>query len=235
MLTQKPKRQRFPIEIISYALWSYHRFNDSFRDVKERLLYRGITVSHEAIRGWCLKFSGHFSQVIKKQGYKPGDKWHLDEMRVKLNGEFYYLWWAVDAQGHELDIFLQKRRNKRSAIRFLMRLLGQYPKPRVIVTDKLNSYIKPLKQWCKGTEHRRHRGLNNRAENAHQPTRRKEKCLIKFKSPRQVQQVLALMGRTRNIFAMAVGRYTHSAALQRTRFQEAKTLWQLAANELLCA
>ena len=93
---------------------------------------------------------------------------------------------AYDSDGYELDIFLQKRRNKKSAIRFLTRLLGNYPTPRVIVTDKLKSYIKPIRQMCPNTEHRSNKSLNNRAENAHQPTHRKEKSLIKFKSPHGV-------------------------------------------------
>ena len=234
MLSQRPKRHRYPLEIISFVVWSYHRFNDSFRDIEERLLYRGIVVSHETIRSWCMKFGSHFCDVIKKRSPGPTDKWHLDEMVVKLNGETYYLWRAVDSECYELDVLLQKRRNKKAAIRFLSRLLGSYPKPRVIVTDKLRSYNKPVSQMCKGTEHRKHRRLNNRAENAHQPTRRKEKCLIKFKSPKSVQKVLSLMGKTRNIFAIAVGRYSNSAKTQRAKFTEAKAIWDSAALELLC-
>lgn len=80
------------MEIISYVVWSYHRFNDGYGGIKERLLYRGISVSHEAIRTWCLKFGSHFCHLIKKREPKPTDKWHLDEMAVKLNGESYYLW-----------------------------------------------------------------------------------------------------------------------------------------------
>lgn len=134
MLTQRLKRYRHPIEIISFVVWSYHRFNDSYRDIKERLLYRGISVSHETARTWCITFGSHFKDVIKKREPKPSDKWHLDEQQHKINGETYYLWRAVDKDGYELDVLLQKRRNKRAAIRFLSRLLNSYPKPRVIVT-----------------------------------------------------------------------------------------------------
>jgi putative transposase len=215
-------------------VWSYHRFNDSYRDIKERLLYRGISVSHETARSWCIKFGSHFHDVIKKRAVKPNDKWHLDEMLLKVNGEQFWLWRAVDSEGYELEVFLQKRRNKRAAIRFLSRLLNSCPKPRVVVTDKLKSYIKPVRHMCRGTEHRQHKGLNNRAENAHQPTRRKEKCLVKFKSPAGVQKILSLMGKTRNIFAVAVGRYSNTASVQREKFQEAKAIWDAAAIELLC-
>ena len=93
------------------------------------------------------------------------------------------------------------RKSKKAAIRFLTRLLRLYPSPRGIVTDKLKSYKSPIKNMLPNTDHRSHKDINNRAENAHQPTRGKEKCLIKFKSPRHLQQTIALMGKTRNIFA----------------------------------
>ncbi len=235
MLEKKPKRYRYPMELISIAVWSYHRFNDSYRDVSERLLYRGIEVSHETVRQWCIKFGPHFKNVIKKRVPRRSDKWHLDEQQLRIRGATYYLWRAVDDEGYELDVFLQKRRNKKAAIRFLSRLLNTYPKPRVIVTDKLRSYTKPIRQMGKGVEHRSHKGLNNRVENAHQPTRRKEKCLIRFKSPAGAQTVIALMGETRNLFAVAVGRYTHSASYRRDQFQKAKEIWWSAATEILCA
>ena len=144
-LSQAPKRHRFPVSVISQAVWLYHRFNNSYRDIQEQLAFRGIILSHETVRYWCIKFASHFRDVIKKRERKPSDKWHLDEMTVKINGEPFILWRAVDSEGIELDVFLQKRRDKKSAIRFLSRLLGMYPAPRVIVTDKLKSYKKPVK------------------------------------------------------------------------------------------
>jgi putative transposase len=233
MLTQKPKRYRYPAEIISYAIWIYHRFNTSYRDVDEMLRYRGILVSYETVMAWSIKFGKAFAYVIKKKEPKPTDKWHLDEMIIKMNGVKFILWIAVDSNGHELDVFLQKRKNKKSAIRFLSRLLGSYPTPRVIVTDKLQSYTKPIKHMTKA-DHRRHKGLNNRVENAHQPTRRKEKSLIKFKSHGGIQKTLTLMGRVRNIFAVPVGRYLNSREMQRTKFNEAVNIWQEASKEVYC-
>lgn len=233
-LSFSPPRHRFPLSIISQAVWAYHRFNHSYRDIQDELAFRGINVTHETIRRWCIKFANHFRDVIKKRERKPSDKWHLDEMCIKVNGVPFILWRAVDANGYELDIFLQKRRNKQAAIRFLSRLLNSYPIPRVIVTDKLKSYRKPIKMMCRQTEHRSHKGLNNRVENAHQPTRRKEKCLIKFKSPQGVQQTLSLMGKVRNIFAVDVGRYLKSAAERRIAFAAACTIWSNAAQQLLC-
>jgi putative transposase len=172
-IDKAPKYHRFPVSIISHAVWRYHRFNDSYRDIEDELAYRNITVSHETIRSWCNKFGNHFKTVIRKRERRPKDKWHLDEMTVRLNGVNFVLWRAVDSDGHELEVYLQRRRDKKSAIRFLSRLLGNYPAPRVIVTDKLRSYVKPINQMCPKTQHRTNKRLNNRVENAHQPTRRK--------------------------------------------------------------
>ena len=234
-LSKAPKGHRFPVSIISHAVWRYHRFNDSYRDISEELAYRGITVSYESIRGWCLKFSKDFKDVIKKRERKPGDKWYLDEIIIKMNGVNFILWRAVDSEGHELDVFLQKRKNKKAAIRFLSRLLGENPAPRVIVTDKLKSYFKPIRYMMPNADHRAHKGLNNRVENAHQPTRRKEKCLIKFKSSQGLQNIVSLMGKVRNIFSVAVGRYTKSAQEQRDAFKKAQAIWEEAAQGILCA
>jgi len=234
-LSTAPRRHRFPVSIISQAVWTYHRFNHSYRDIQDELAFRGINVSHETVRSCSIKFSSHFRNVIKKRERKPSDKWHLDEMTVKINGELFILWRAVDSEGYELDVLLQKRRNKKAAIRFLSRLLGSYPAPRVIVTDKLKSYRKPIKFMCKQTEHRSHKGLNNRAENSHQPTRRKEKCLIKFKSPRGAQKMLSLMGKVRNLFAVDVGRYTKKAPERKVAFAVACAIWIEATQQLLCA
>jgi putative transposase len=231
-LGQKLKRHRFPVTIISQAVWLYHRFNHSYRDVQEQLAFRGIILSHETIRDWSIKFASNFKDVMKKRERKPNDKWHLDEMAVNINGEPFVLWRAVDSDGIELDVILQKSRNKKAAIRFLKRLLGSYPVPRVIVTDKLKSYNRPIKFMCKQAQHRSHKRLNNRVENARQPTRRKEKCLIKFKSAPGVQRLLSLMGKVRNIFAVQVGRYKQKASDQRLAFAAAMAIWSDAAQSL---
>ncbi len=196
------------------------------------MAYQGIILSHETVRFWCYKFAVDFQNVIRRREHKPNDKWYLDEMTVKIKGEVFILWRAVDYEGYELEVLLQKHRNKKSAIRFLTRLLSNYPTPRVIVTDKLKSYIEPIRYMCRKTEHRTHKGLNNRVENAHQPTRRKEKILIKFKSS---QRTLSLMGQIRNIFAVDVGRYSKTSSEQRTAFAEAKSIWNEATHSLLAA
>lgn len=87
-LSVSPPRHRYPLSIISQVRWTYHRFNHSCRDIQDELAFRGINVSHETIRSWSIKFLSHFRNVIKKRERKPSDKWHLDEMTVKINGEF---------------------------------------------------------------------------------------------------------------------------------------------------
>jgi putative transposase len=130
--------------LISHAVWLYNRFNNSYHDIQEQMLYRGIILGHETIRSWCYRFTSHFKEVIKKRENRPQDKWHLDEMSIRINGEYFILWRGVDAGGYELDVLLQKRRNKKSSICFLTLLLLSYPVPRLIVTDKLRSYQKLL-------------------------------------------------------------------------------------------
>lgn len=132
---------RYPAQIISHAVWLYHRFTLSFRDIEELLAVRGITVSYESIRNWCLKFGNHYCNTIKKNRGRLGDTWFLDEVFIKINDVLHYLWRAVDQDGDEIDILVQKRRNKRAAKRFFKKLLkGQQVAPIKIVTDKLRSY-----------------------------------------------------------------------------------------------
>ena len=174
MLNQRPKRHRYPTCLISHCVWMYHRFSLSYRDIEELMMARGVRVSYEGLRQWCLKFSRALIEGLRKKEPKRGDKWHLDEMAVRVNGKPYVLWRAVGSEGYELDIFLLKRRNKKSATRFLKRLLGTHPEPQVIVTDKLRSYCQPIKTLAPQAEHRRHKRLNNRAENSHQPIQRRK-------------------------------------------------------------
>ena len=155
-------------------------------------------------------------------------------MIIKMNRERYYLWRAVDADGYELDILLQKRRNKKAALRFIKRLLGSYPTPRVIITDKLKSYNKPIRSIFPNTDHRKHKRLNNRVEHAHQPTRRKEKCLIKFKSLHHAQRTITLMGQIRNLFAVYSHRYLDSASARRSKFYQARAIWNQVALQAIC-
>ncbi|GAB2771426.1 IS6 family transposase [Streptomyces chlorus] len=183
---------RYPVEIISHCVWRYHRFPLSFREVEELMLERGVLVSHETVRRWCLKFGQAYADALRRRRPRPGDTWHLDEVFIKINGEQKYLWRAVDADGTVLDILVQSRRDKAAARRFFRRLLKKTRAvPRVLVTDKLRSYGAAHREVMPSVEHRCHQGLNNRAENSHQPTRQRERAMKGFRSVGGAQRFLA--------------------------------------------
>ena len=187
---------RYPAEIISYAVWLYFRFPLSLRMVEEILAARGISVTYETIRQWGLKFGREFANRIRRRAPQRGDKWHLDEVVVTSAGKTHWLWRAVDQEGFVLDVLVQSRRDKKAAKRLLRKLLKRHLRaPRVLITDKLRSYGAAKREIMPGVEHRQHKGLNNRAENSHQPTRRRERIMKRFKSPRQVQRFLSICGR----------------------------------------
>jgi putative transposase len=174
---------RFPPEIISHAVWLYFRFSLSFRDVEELLAQRGIVVTYETMRQWCLTFGQTYANELRHRRPRCGDKWYLDEMVLAIRGKKHYLWRAVDQDGNVLDILVQSRRNTKAAKRFFRKLLkGLQDVPRVIITDKLKSYGAAKREILPGVEHRQHKRLNNRAENSHQPTRLREKKMRRFKS-----------------------------------------------------
>src|SRR3712207_1428405 len=182
---------RFPAEIISHAVWLYHLFSLSLRDVELILAERGITVTHESIRQWGLKFGGDFARKLRRRRPKPGDTWHMDEVFIRINGVLHYLWRAVDQHGVVLDILVQDRRNATAAKRFFKRLLaGLKYKPRRIITDGLRSYGVAKREVLHEVRHRTSRYLNNRAENSHRQTRRRERQMKRFKSPGQAQRFL---------------------------------------------
>jgi len=194
-------RYRFPGEIISHCVWLYYTFPLSYRDIEKMMLYRGIEVTYESIREWCQKFGQQYANQVRRRRPYIADKWHLDEVVVTIKKQQYYLWRAVDAEGNVLDVLLQRHRDTKAAERFFRKLLKKQGfVPRVIVTDKLKSYAAAKKQVLKGVEHRQHKGLNNRAENSHQPTRVRERRMRKFKSPGQAQRFLSAFGLIRDHF-----------------------------------
>jgi putative transposase len=194
-------RHRFPAEVIGYANWLYFRFPLSLRMVEEILAVRGILVSYETVRQWALKFGQGFANQIRRRLPAAGNKWHLDEVAINIAGRKHWLWRAVDQHGVVLDILVQSRRNANAAKRLLCKLLKkQGITPRVMVTDKLASYAAAKKAVMPGVEHRQHKGLNNRAENSHQPTRRRERIMKRFKSAGQAQRFLSVHDRGANLF-----------------------------------
>jgi len=192
---ERYKNHRFPPEIISHAVWLYFRFTLSYRDVEEMMLARGIVVTYEAIRQWCRKFGQDDANQIRRRRPRPGDKWHLDEVFLTINGERYYLWRAVDQDDNVLDILVQSRRNKKAAKKFFRKLLkGLQYVPRVVITDKLRSYGAAKHEILLGVEHRQSRYLNNRCENSHRPTRQRERRMQGFKSAGHAQRFLSAFG-----------------------------------------
>jgi putative transposase len=184
-----------PPEIISHAVWLYFRFTLSYRDVEEMLFARGIMVSYEAIRKWCRKFGQDYANQIRRRRPRTGDKWHLDEVFLTINGKRYYLWRAVDQDDNVLDILVQSRRNRKAAKKFFRKLLkGLHYVPRVVITDKLKSYGAAKREILPGVEHRQSRYLNNRCENSHRPTRQRERRMQRFKSAGHAQRFLSAFG-----------------------------------------
>ena len=183
---------RFPAEIISHCVWLYYRFPLSFREVEEMMLQRGIVVSHETVRQWCAKFGQIYANALRRRRARPGDKWHLDEVFIKINGTSHYLWRAVDQHGNVLDILVTSRRDAKAATRFFRKLLtGLEYVPRVLITDKLGSYGVAHRRLTPSVEHRQSKYLNNRAENSHQPTRQRERAMKRFTSPGHAQRFLS--------------------------------------------
>ena len=171
---------RYPREVISYAVWAYHRFALSTADVEDLLAERGVTVSRETVRLWVNRFGAHFAKCVRRDRSKPNDKWHLDEAVIVIGGVKHWLWRAIDAGGDTLDILVQTRRNAKAAKRFFNHLVEQFGPPRVAITssrglqaipcrarDKLRSYIKPIRHIAPDADHRAHMGLNNAVEVSH--------------------------------------------------------------------
>ena len=219
------KGHRFPPEIISYSIWLYHRFSLSFRDVEDLLAERGIKVSYEAIRCWCIKFGPTYARSMRRKQGRLGDIWHVDEMFVKINGERHYLWRAVDQDGDVIDILVTKRRDRQAAKRFFRKALKHQGRvPWQLVTDKLRTYQAAHGEIFPSVVHRTGRHENNRAEVSHQHTREQERQMRGFKSSRQAQRFLSVHGTIQNVFR--VGRHHLKAVHYRLLRGRAFSDWQ---------
>ncbi len=220
---------RFPPEIISHAVWLYYRFTLSLRDVEDLLAQRGIVVSYETIRQWCEKFGPGYAARLKRRQGRLGDTWHLDEVFVTIRGRRQYLWRAVDQDGDLIDILVQPRRNRRAAEKFFRTLLkGQGCEPRRLVTDKLRSYAAAHRVVLPSVIHDTSQYANNRAEVSHQPTRRRERQMQRFKSAAQAQRFLAVHGLVGNLFR--VGRHLLRAVHHRLFRERAFQVWNAVTS-----
>jgi putative transposase len=228
------KGYRFPAEIISHAVWLYYRFSLSYRDVEELMSARGIVVTYETIRQWCRTFGQQYANQLRRRRAQTGDKWHLDEVFLTINGKLHYLWRAVDQHGNVLDILVQSRRNKQAAKKFFRKLLkGCQYVPRVLITDKLGSYGAAKKEVLRSVEHRQHKRLNNRAENSHQPTRQRERTMRRFKSAGHAQRFLAAHGPIREHFCPR--RHRLRAKQYRAVMQERFAVWNTITGVQMAA
>src|SRR5438876_4102460 len=220
-------RHRFPAEVISHCVWLYFRFALSFRDVEEMLAMRGVTLTYETVREWCHKFGQTYANGLRHKSPRPGDRWHLDEVFLKINGRLHYLWRAVDQDGDVLDIMVQSRRDKKAAKKFFRRLLrGLQYVPRVIITDKLKSYSAARAEVMPGIEHCQQKYQNNRAENSHQPTRLRERVMRRFKSAGHAQRFLTAFGIITSHFR--VGRHLYRASSYRAVMKSRFAAWEEA-------
>lgn len=218
------KRHRFPLDIISYAVWLYHRFNLSHRDIEDLLAERGITVSREAIRLWCIKFGAIYTRRLKRKHRGYGDTFYIDEVFVKINGIQHYLWRAVDQDGEVVDVLLQARRDGATAKRFFKRLLrSNGGEPRKIVTDKLRSYGVAHRELIPEAIHSTELYENNRVEQSHEATQARERGMRKFKSIRQAQRFLDAHAAVHNLFNL--GRHLVRAEHYRNLRISAFTEW----------
>ena len=221
------KRHRFPAEIISYTVWLYYKFNLSHRDIENILSQRGITVSYESIRLWCINFGVRYTRRLKRKHRGYGDTFFIDEVFVKINGKQHYLWRAVDQDGDVVDVYLQPRRDAAAAKRFFKRLTRNHKgEPRKIVTDKLRSYGVAHRDLIPDAIHDASQYANNRAELSHQPTRVRERGMRRFNSIKQAQRFLSTHAAVYNLFNL--GRHLVSANHYRTLRIAAFAEWDRA-------
>ena len=221
------KHHRFPPEIIQYAVWLYHRFNLSHRDIEDLMSQRGIEVSYEAIRLWCNKFGPQFARRLRRKHQGYGDTFFIDEVFVRIQGQRHYLWRAVDQDGEAVDVFLQKRRDGKVAKRFFKRLLRKHKgDPRKIVTDKLRSYGVAHRELMPETIQDTSQYANNRCELSHEPTRVRERGMRKFKSMKQAQRFFGVHAAVYNLFNL--GRHLISAENYRYFRLRAFATWESA-------
>jgi putative transposase len=194
-------RHQYPPPVIQHAVWLYLRFTLSFRDVEDLLAERGLDISYETVRRWVTKFGPQFARELRNRRPKPTLRWHLDEMVVSIAGRHLWLWRAVDDEGEVLDLLVQRRRDKTAAVRLMRKLLKKQGfAPETMVTDRLRSYTAAKAELGLSARHEQGLRKNNRAENSHQPTRRRERKMQRFKSPGSAQRFLSVHAAVQNTF-----------------------------------
>ena len=225
MMELSYRRHRFPPVVIQHAVWLYLRFTLSYRDVEDLLAERGLDISYETVRSWVLKFGPVIARRLRRCRPRPSDRWHLDEMVVRIAGKRMYLWRAVDHEGEILDMLVQSRRDSRAALRLMRKLLRKQGS-KLLATDKLRSYGSAFRQLQLTCPHEQGLRKNNRAENSHQPVRRRERKMQRFKSARSAQRFLSMHAAVRNTFNLQ--RHLVSRSTLRILRAEAASEWRNA-------
>ena len=191
-------------EIIRLAVMMYVRFPLSLRQVEDLLHERGVDISHETVRAWWNRFGPRFAAEIRKRRIHNRSfsswRWHLDEVFVRVNGEQRYLWRAVDHEGEVLESFVTRRRDRKAALRFMRKAMKRYGRPQSVVTDRLRSYRAAMKEIGNAARQVIGRWLNNRAENSHQPFRRRERAMARFRTAKSLQKFAAVHASVHNHF-----------------------------------
>src|SRR5256714_2870659 len=227
MMELSYRRHRFPPVIIQHAVWVYLRFTLSYRDVEELLAERGLDVSYETVRSWVLKFGPIIARRLRCGRPRPSNRWHLDEMVVRIAGRHMYLWRAVDHEGEVLEILVQRRRDKRAAVRLMRKLLRKQGfAPKTVTTDKLRSYGAAFRHLGLSCQHEQGLRQNNRAENSHQAVRRRERKMQRFKSAGSAQRFLSIHAAAHNNFNLQ--RHLVSRSTLRIFRAEAAVRWSRA-------
>jgi putative transposase len=212
----------------SSTRWLYLRFTLSYRDIEDLLAERGLDISYETVRSWVLKFGPVIARRLRRRRPRPSNRWHLDEMVVRIAGERMYLWRAVDHEGEVLDMLVQRRRDCRAAMRLMRKLLKKQGfAPKLLVTDKLRSYAAAFRRLRLTCPHEQGLRMNNRAENSHQAVRRRERKIQRFKSARSAQRFLSMHAVVHNTFNLQ--RHLVSRSTLRIFRAEAANQWQNAA------
>src|SRR3984893_259047 len=221
------RRPRFPAPIIQRAIWLYLRFTLSYRDVEDLLAEGELDVSYETVRRWVLKFGPMIARKLRQRRARPSDRWHLDEMVIRIAGKRMYLWRAVDHEGEVLDMLVQRRRDKQAALRLLRKLLRKQGfKPKSLTNDKLGSYGAAFRHLGLSCPHDQGLRKNNRAENSHQVVRRRERKMQRFKSAGSAQRFLSVHAAVHKTFNLQ--RHLVSRSTLRIFRSEAAGRWRSA-------
>jgi len=216
-------------EVIRLVVMMYVRYPLSLRNVEDLLFERGIDICHETVRLWWTRFGPMFAAEIRRKRASHMRqfthwRWHLDEVYVKINGEMRYLWRAVDHEGEVLESFVTKERDKAAALRFIKKAMKRHGRPQAVVTDGLRSYGAAMKEIGNADRREVGRWLNNRAENSHQPFRRRERAMLRFRRMKTLQKFASVHGQVHNHFNQE--RHLISRELYRERRSAALAEWR---------